>query len=69
MNEKWTIRSIREAVTKRLLSESFGPSDVNKALGIGYAGTFLPKHRVGNPGRNTELFIQISHRPALYRLR
>jgi hypothetical protein len=46
----------------------FGPSDVNKELGITYAGTFLPKHRVGNPGGNTELFLQVSYHPALYRL-
>jgi hypothetical protein len=64
MQEKWTIRSIREAVTTGVLSEAFGTSDVNRSLGIAYAGTLLPKHRVGNPGSNTELFIQISHRPS-----
>ena len=69
MNERWTIRSIREAVAKGRLPEPFRPSAVNHSLGIGYAGTFLPKHRVGNPGGYTELFIQVSHRPALYRFR
>jgi len=43
------------------------PEDVNKALSIHWAGTFLPKHRVGNPGGNTPLFIQIGR--GLYRLR
>ena len=28
-------------------------------LGIDWAGTFLPKHRVGNPGGFTELFVRI----------
>jgi hypothetical protein len=38
---------------------------VGKVLGIDFAGVFLPKHRVGNPGNNTELFRQVSNRPAL----
>ena len=69
MQERWTIRHIRDAVAKGRLPPSFGPSAVNQCLGIGYAGTFLPKHRVGNPGSYTELFVQVNHRPALYRLR
>ena len=69
MEERWTIRSIREAVAKGRLREPFSPPAVNKALCITYAGMFLPKHRVGNPGDNTEHFRQVSHRPALYRLR
>ena len=69
MKEKWTIRSIRKAVAEGRLPETFGPTAVNAHLDISYAGTFLPKHRVGNPGKNTELFTQVSHRPALYRLR
>jgi len=68
MKEGRTIRSIREAVEKRRLREPFSPSEVNKALGITCAGTFLPKHRVGNPGGNTERFRRVSERPALYRL-
>ena len=63
-----TIRNIREAVRRGRLVEPFSPQDVNIALGITYGSTFLPKHRVGNPGGNTELFVQISSYPALYRL-
>ena len=62
-----TIRRIRDAVGHGLLEEPFSPRDMNSALGIHWAGTFLPKHRVGNPGGYTELFVQVSHRPALYR--
>ena len=69
MDERWTIRGIRSAVAGGQLREPFTPSEVNQVLGIAYAGTFLPKHRVGNPGGNTELFVQVSHRPAQYRLR
>ena len=68
MREGNTIRRIRRAVRQGELEEPFSPNKVNDALGIGYAGTFLPKHRIGNPGGNTELFVQVSHRPALYRL-
>ena len=63
-----TIRRIRDAVSRGLLEEPFSPRDVNDALGIHWAEAFLPKHRVGNPGRYTELFVQVSYRPALYRL-
>ena len=63
-----TIRRIRDAVRRGLLEERFSPRDVNDALDIHWAGTFLPKHRVGNPGGDTELFVQVNHRPALYRL-
>ena len=63
-----TIRRIRDAVGHGVLEETFSPRDVNDALGISWGGTFLPKHRIGNPGRNSELFLQVSCRPALYRL-
>ena len=63
-----TIRLIRDAVCLGLLEEPFSPRDVNEALGICWGGIFLPKHRVGNPGGNTELFVRISCRPAQYRL-
>ena len=63
-----TIRRIRDAVSRGLIEEPFRPQDVNDALGIHWAGTFLPKHRVSNPGDYTELFVQVSRRPALYRL-
>jgi hypothetical protein len=62
-----TIRRIREAVKDGRLRHPFSPQEVNTALGIDYAGVFLPKHRVGNPGGNTVLFIQIER--GLYRLK
>ena len=62
-----TIRRIREAMENKRLGHEFRAEDVNKALGIEFAGTFLPKHRVGNRGRNTELFVRIS--AGLYRLK
>ena len=63
-----TIRRIRDAVRNGNLEEPFSPKGVNDVLGIDYAGAFLPKHRVGNPGGYTELFVRVSSRPALYRL-
>ena len=68
MHERDTIRRIRDAVWRGRLVEPFSPRDVNRALGIAWAGTFLAKHRVGNPGGSTELFLRVSSRPALYRL-
>jgi hypothetical protein len=65
--ERDTIRRIREAVAAGRLGAIFTPGEVNDALGIDWAGTFLPKHRVGNPGGYTELFIQV--RRGVYRLR
>jgi hypothetical protein len=50
-----TIRLIREAVAAGRILAQFRPSDVNAAQGIDWAGTFLPKHCVGNPGKNSEL--------------
>jgi hypothetical protein len=63
-----TIGRIRDALRWGRLSEPFKPQDVNVALGIHWGGTFLAKHRVGNPGGYTELFVQVNSRPALYRL-
>ena len=68
MREGETIQKIRAAVQNGSLRTTFSPNAVNFALGIESAGVFLPKHRIGNPGGNTELFIQVSYRPALYRL-
>jgi hypothetical protein len=67
MIEGDTIRRIREGVTGGRLNLHFRADEVNKALGIGFAGTFLPKHRVGNTGGNTELFVRIN--AGLYRLK
>jgi len=65
--ERDTIRRIRDAVRKGRLPKHFTPKQVNSALGIHWAGVFLPKHRVGNLGGNTEFFIQIDR--GLYRLK
>ena len=65
--ERTTLRRIREAIKGGALVQPFRPADVNRALGIDYAGVFLPKHRVGNPGGFTEHFIQIER--GKYRLK
>jgi hypothetical protein len=71
LHERETMRRIREAVGNGTLIEPFRPADVNRACCITYAGTFLPKHRVGNPGWRgkpyTAHFIQIEK--GLYRLK
>jgi hypothetical protein len=58
--ERDTTRRLRGAVADGRLDKTFRAADVNLALNIGFAGTFLPKHCVGNPGNNTELFVKIS---------
>jgi len=65
--ERETIRLIRLAVARGVVPKQFTPKDVNKALKIHWAGTFLPKHRVGNPGGYTELFVQLDR--GVYRLK
>ena len=59
------IRTIRDAVSRGTREEPFDPRDVNDALVTSWAGTFLLKHRAGNLGGYTELFVQVSRRPAL----
>ncbi len=65
--ERQTIRKIREAVRSGALPMLFTPKQVNRALKITWAGVFLPKHRVGNPDENTELFVRMA--TGLYRLK
>ena len=51
------------AVKRGELKQPFTASDLEKACpGFRKAtyGTFLPKHAVGNPGRNSELFERVS---------
>jgi hypothetical protein len=59
---------IYAAVKAGKLKEPFGAADVRQAC-PGWAdptyNIFLPKHRVGNPGRTTELFEQVG--PGKYR--
>lgn len=65
--ERKTIRRIRGEVQAGKIPAEFTPAQVNATLGISWAGTFLAKHRVGNPGGDTELFIRV--RKGLYRPR
>ena len=69
-HERDLIREIRRAVREGRLKEPFRAGDIIPA-GIGCAsstpGTFLPKHRVGNPGGNSELFVRVA--PGEYRLK
>ena len=55
------ITDIRRARRLRKLNKRFSPAEVRSEVS-GWAtatyGTFLPKHRVGNPGGNTELFVR-----------
>ena len=67
MEDRETIRRIKQGVTSGAIPAVFKPADVNKALKIHWAGVFLPKHRVGNPGGQTELFVQVER--GTYRLR
>lgn len=63
------IKAIRIALKAGSLKQTFRAEDVKKAV-PGFANktynAFLPKHRRGNPGQNTELFERISL--GLYRL-
>lgn len=55
------INDIRRAVSAGKLRKRFRAADVRRAC-PGWSqrtySNFLPKHRVGNPGGNTELFVQ-----------
>jgi hypothetical protein len=44
VQEGETIQAIRSAVRRQALKQPFSAADVNKALRITFAGTFLPKH-------------------------
>ena len=55
------INYIRRAERARKLGKRFRAADVKRACPGWNERTysnFLPKHRVGNPGGNTELFVQ-----------
>ena len=66
MIEGQTIQHIRTAVRVGKLAEPFKAADVNKLLGIDWAGNFLPKHSEGNR-RTTEHFVRVGR--GLYRLK
>jgi hypothetical protein len=61
--------SIVKAIKNGELQEPFTVKDFKRAcpnLGEGTYPVFLNKHRVGNPGGNTELFIRIA--PGLFKM-
>lgn len=56
-------RAIVDAVLSQRLTEPFAAQDVRRAcpeFAKSTPGTFLPKHRRGNPGGNSELFERVS---------
>jgi len=61
-----TLLRICTAVGDGTLHQPFRPKDVNEVLGIQWAGTFLPKHREGNPGGYNAFFKRVAR--GLYRL-
>jgi len=67
MEDRETLRRIKQGVSAGTIPTTFKPRDVNAALKIDWAGVFLPKHRIGNPGSETELFVQVKR--GVYRLR
>jgi hypothetical protein len=66
MQEGSTIKLIRAFVQAGRLKQTFRAADVNRLLGIDWAGTFLPKHCEGN-GYTTEHFVRVDK--GLYRLK
>ena len=62
------VRKIREAVGSGKLGEPFAAKEVNQAIGITYAGNFLPKHRIGGPRPLSEQHFEQVGR-GLYRLK
>ena len=66
MEDLDTIARIKRAAAAGEIPSTFTPADVNAALGIDWAGFFLAKHRVGNLGGYTELFVQLAR--GVYRL-
>ena len=67
MQEGSTIKLIRAAIQAGRLQQPFRAVDVNRLLGIDWAGVFLPKHCVGNRIQTTELFVRVNR--GLYRLK
>jgi hypothetical protein len=56
-------KAIVEAIRSDRLREPFSKNDFKEechGFGQGTYNAFLPKHRVGNPGGNSELFERVS---------
>jgi hypothetical protein len=67
VDDRETIRCIKEEVAAGKIPGTFKPADVNKALKIDWAGVFLSKHREGNPGGEAQLFVRVNR--GTYQLR
>ena len=65
--ERDIARRILEAVQRGALPRKFTPEQVSRTIKISLdtARTFLPKHRIGNPGGFSELFVRVAR--GLYR--
>jgi len=63
LTKHWIYRTIISAVKEGRLKEPFSRKDLQNAcpdLNKNTCLTFPAKHRIGNPGKNTELFIRIT---------
>ncbi len=63
-----TFRRFFETVETGKLVEPFDVLQAKKATGLPWVGSFLAKHRVGNRGGNTELFMRVRTAPVRYRI-
>jgi len=61
-----TFRRFVEPVETGRLVEPFLIAHARIETGIPWAGNFLAKHRVGNPGGQTELFERVETKPVRY---
>ena len=65
MSERYWMGKLRKARREGQLPTMFRLADVRE-IHAGFPGSFLSKHRIGNPGGDTELFVRVA--PGLYRL-
>ena len=67
--ERGISRRIIAAVQSGALARQFSPQQVSRTIKISLdtARTFLPKHRIENPGGFSELFVRVAK--GLYRLK
>lgn len=61
MSNSRIYNSIKKCIPNSHLKEPFRVSDVNKCCNglLKRSPSFLSKHRVGNPGGNTEYFVRV----------
>lgn len=55
-------KKIKKGVSSGVLSPTFSVNDVNQSLNnlLGSSPSFLSKHCIGNPDKNSEMFIRQS---------